>query len=193
MSAVTVGTGALLGSAAIGATGSIMGGKAQAKSSEEAAKQSLQATREQIAENARQFGITSKFAQDTQAARQKAYEEAISRGAGQMGEGEAGFMADVNTANPELAQQQADILSGNAKGLQQASGQMSANLASQGIRGGQAGTLLGRATGEMGTAAQKDINAMRYTDAATRAAEKRAYEAAKAGRGQVATLPSGAI
>jgi len=177
----------------IAAAGTVAASNASAKGAENAADVQAKAQTTQIGESARQFDITNTNQRNDQAARLKAYNESIARGESQMGEGESSLMASLDEANPELAQQEADLRSGNAKALQDTTGQISSNLARQGVRGGQAATLLGRSVGEMGTTAQKDINQMKFQDADTRAAQKRAYLASKAGRGQAATLPAGAI
>ena len=84
-----------------------------------------------------------------------------------------------------LTQESKDIADKNAQELQQGSGQMGANLAAQGVRGGAAATLMNRGTGQEAITAQQNINQMKYEDEATRQSDLRAYQAAKAGRGQV--------
>jgi len=88
-------------------------------------------------------------------------------------------------------QQKKDLLTGGAKALQQGAGQMEASLAAQGMRGGQAATHMRRYLGETSQNTQMDINKLAYEEAAKRASEKRAYEAAKASRGQSAQLMPG--
>lgn len=180
MTAVAAGiTGAAtLGASAMGGKGAAKAAKTNAAATKYQADLAYKSSKEQIAEQRRQ-----------QLLRKQAYDEAISRGGGQMGEGENALMASLAEANPELATQEADLLQGNAKALQDTSGQMHANLAAQGVRGGQAATLEGRAVGAMGEGVQKDINQMKFQDAETRAGLLRAYQAAKAQRGQAATVP----
>lgn len=180
MTAVAAGiTGAAtLGASALGGKGQAKAGQAQAAASKYQADLAYKSSKEQIAEQQRQ-----------QLLRKQAYDEAISRGGGQMGEGETALMGSLSEANPELATQEADLLQGNAKALQDTTGQIHTNLAAQGVRGGQAATLEGRAVGDMGTAVQKDINQLKFQDAETRAGLLRAYQAAKAQRGQAATVP----
>ena len=178
-----------IGGVAQGAA-TVAAANAQANALENQAQLGLQGTKEQIKESGREFDTTNTFQQATEAARQKAYAEAIAKGSSEMGEGENALTTEANTANPELEQQEKDIASGNAKQLQQGASQMGANLATQGVRGGQAATLLNRGTGEQSIEAQKNINQLKYQDAATRAAELRAYQAAKAARGQTATVPA---
>jgi hypothetical protein len=181
--------GAAIGGIAQG-TGSVMAADAQGRALENQAKTQLEGSKLQIQEQGREFDTASAFTKAQQAAREKAYQEAIATGQTQMGEGEQAFMSEADTANPELTTMEKDIASGTAQQLQQGAGQMGANLATQGVRGGAAATLMNRGTGATAIEAQKNINALKYTDSATREAEKRAYMAAKAGRGQSATLPA---
>lgn len=181
--------GEAIGGIAQGA-GAVAAANATGNAMENQAKLQLEGSKLGIAEQGREFDTTNTFTQATEAARQKAYAEAIAKGGAQMGEGETSFMNEANTANPEIAQQEADIKSGNAQELQQGSAKMAANLATQGVRGGQAATLLNRGVGMQAIEAQKNINQLKYTDAATRAAELRAYQASKAARGQTATIPA---
>ena len=171
-----VGTGIGVGGLATGVGGK-MGAQAGAKSAEDTANKNTVMSREQLAENKRQF--------DT---RQSAYNQSVATGSAQMIKGEQGLMDSINGANPELSAMSNDIANGNARALQQGAGQMSANLATQGVRGGQAATLLNRGTGSQAVSAQENINQLKYQDSATRAAQLRAYQAAKAQAGQSATL-----
>lgn len=193
MDPVTLGAVATASGGLMGGAGSIMGANASAKAAEEQAKLGLQGMREQIAEQGREFDITSGFEKENEAARIAAYQNSLKAGGADLakygGEADTAF----NTENPELSTMESDIASGNAKQLQQGASQMAANLATQGVRGGQAATLLNRGTGEQAIAAQKDVNQMKYSDAATRAAELRAYKAALAQRGQAASLQGSAF
>ena len=125
---------------------------------------------------------------EQQAAREQAYKDRMAS-AGSIGAaGENAFNTAVSTPLPELEQAKKDVLSGQAAGMQVAAGQMSANLANSGVRGGQAAGLLNEGTGKMGIQATKDINTMQLSEAEQRAAEQRAYEAAKAARAQGAQV-----
>ena len=170
--------------------GSVMAAQAQGNALENQAKLGLQGTEETLKEQGREFDTSTTNSQALNAARQKAYQEAIATGGSQMTSGENALTTEANTANPELGQMETDIASGNAKQLQQGSSQMGANLATQGVRGGQAATLLNRGTGEQSIAAQQAINQMKYQDSAQKQAALMAYQAAKAGRGQSATTPA---
>jgi len=175
-----------------GIAGNMMGADAGAKAAEDTANKNVAMSREQIAENKRQFDLGLTEQQKQSEIRKKAYEQAVATGSAQMAQGEQGFMGSINEANPELDTMSNDIANGNARALSQGAGQMSANLATQGVRGGQAATLLNRGTGSQAISAQENINQLKYQDAATRAAQLRAYQAAKSQAGQSASLSVGA-
>jgi hypothetical protein len=115
--------------------------------------------------------------------RTEAYGGVLGRGAEMASSGEGAFNAAVNTPLSSLQKAKQDILSGSSEAMQQASGQMQANLAQQGVRGGQAATQLRRGIGTMGENAMTEINKMMMSEEDKRMSEKRAYEAAKAGKG----------
>ena len=106
----------------------------------------------------------------------KAYQEAIGKAEGGFGESEKKFYDTTGKTPEELLQLKQDIAEGSAEGIQSATGQIESSLAKQGVRGGQAGTLLGRATGKMGTEAQRDINRVIAQDASQRQAQRAGYE-----------------
>jgi hypothetical protein len=120
------------------------------------------------------------------AARQKAYGGAIGAGRQMAGAGEKAFTREANTALPELAQLKADIQNQTAAGLQEASGQMGAELAKQGVRGGQAATQMARGVGQMGITANQNINQLIADEARQRQAQRMAFQSAKAQQGQAA-------
>ncbi len=169
--------------------GTYFGAKAQADAARDQAKINQETSREQIKEQGREFDVTSKFQQETEEARKKAYNEAITRAGGQMQEGESAFLDAADTASPELAGIKADILKGNAESINQANAQLEADLAQSGVRGGQAATQLRHNAAQMSEQAQRDINQLIGSEAMQREAEKRAYLAAKAKAGQAGTLP----
>lgn len=133
----------------------------------------LKGTEEQIAEQKAEEN-----------ARQAAYQTSRATGLGDVAAGENALTTEANTPNAMLTKEEEDIAAGNARELQQGAGQMDANLAAQGVRGGAAATLMNRGTGQQAISTQEDINKMKYEDEATRQADLRAYQAAKAGRGQ---------
>lgn len=120
-------------------------------------------------------------------ARKQAYNAIIKRGGSDMAKGEKAFIQEAEQAPLELDQLKQDILSGQAETMQAGSNQMQADLAASGMRGGQAATALKRGTGNIATAAQRDVNQLIGGEAMQRAAERRAYQSAKASRGQSAT------
>ena len=174
---------------------SAMGAYGQEKATDEATKRQMEMNNASIASNekinAANLGFSREQLTNTesqQAADRAAYEAALSRGQGEMTEGENAFTTEANTPNAQLGTMEADIKNKTAQQIQQGAGQMSANLAAQGVRGGQSATLLNRGTGEMATTAQQNIDQMKYEDEATRQADLRAYQANKAKTGQAATL-----
>lgn len=126
-------------------------------------------------------------AEERQKALKEAYDAIIQRGQTDFGAGEQGFLQEAGQATPELQQMKQDILSGQAESLGQAGGEMQAQLARTGMRGGQASQALKRGIGQMGIQGQRDINQLIGGEAMQRAAERRAYQSAKAARGQSAT------
>lgn len=119
-------------------------------------------------------------------ARKRAYEAMIGKAGEDYKIGESQFMTEANLPLPELQQMQEDIVSGQAKGLQEGTGSMRAALATTGTRGPQAAEQLRRYIGETSVGAQKDINKMKYDEAGRRAEERRSYTAGKARAGQTA-------
>ena len=131
-------------------------------------------------EGQRQFGEQMGLAKEQFGAGQewkkKAYEQAI----GNMGAGEAGLQSSLAQGEPpEVAQARKDALTGQAAGLQQASGQMQAALAQQGVRGGQAATQLRRGLGEMGSSTTMDINRQQADEAMRKRALMQQYQMQK--------------
>ena len=86
----------------------------------------------------------------------------------QFKEAEPQFQTEANTQLPELTQLINDIANQSAEAQRQNRRQVNANLAMQGIRGGQAGILANRATGELNRDLQRDINQTAYNEAANR-------------------------
>ena len=190
---------AITGTAMLGSTylGASMGGKSAKKEGQRQQKMSeaeLYQRYAEFAEQQKQFGQmfgqrqseferTQGFQEQRQASRQKAYYDMIEKGKTAGAAGEGALMASLNAPSAQLANVEQDILSGQSESMQQASSQMQANLAQQGVRGGQAATQLRRGTGEIGASALKDITQLKYKDEQRREASKRAYLSAKAGAG----------
>jgi len=113
-------------------------------------------------------------------ARTTAYGDVMGRAGTAAAEGEAGLTAATSQPLPELEQAKKDLLEGQSEALSKGTSQLGANLAMQGVRGGQAATLLGRGTGEITQGAMKDINQMALSDAEQRRAATIAYQQQKA-------------
>ena len=78
------------------------------------------------------------------------------------------FDNEANTQLAELGQLVDDISQQGAEAQRQNRRQVQAELAQQGVRGGQAAILANRATGELNRDLQRDINQTVYNEAATR-------------------------
>ena len=86
----------------------------------------------------------------------------------QFNEAEPQFQQEANTQLPELQQLITDIANQSSEAQRQNRRQINANLAMQGVRGGQAAILANRATGELNRDLQRDINQTAYNEAANR-------------------------
>lgn len=120
--------------------------------------------------------------------RKQAYDNMIKRATGLQTEGERVFNNIVNNPNPYLNQVAYDLKNNTNDVLNAGRNQVNAGLAQQGIRGGQAGTLLARSIGNMTNQANQDLNNMMYQDIANNRNLKAAYEQAKALAGINASL-----
>lgn len=120
--------------------------------------------------------------------RLEAYNEMIRRAKGLMDTGEKAFYNNVNNPNTYLNVLNRQILENTNKSLNNGAKQLQTNLALQGIRGGQAGTLLARGIGDMTQTAMNNLNQMNYDDEAQRRNLKASYDMAKAQIGNNAYL-----
>ena len=118
---------------------------------------------EQLAEKAQEFGSTQDIASKQLAT----------------------SAADINSATAsapsELLQEQSDIANKGTRSMQDISKQVGANLATSGVRGGQAAILQNRAVGEAGVSEQENIDQLLAEDAAQRRAAKTGYDTAVGG------------
>ncbi len=160
--------------------GSYFGAEAQANAAKNTANLARSTAVEQLGEQGREFDVTSRFQTETSQARQAAYAAAKKQGMTDQQAAEA----TLNMPNKALDTMTSDIKGQTAEELNLGRNQMAANLATQGVRGGQAALLLNRGAGEMATTAQRDVNKLKFADEA----DRRAYQMAKAARGQNAAL-----
>lgn len=86
----------------------------------------------------------------------------------QFNEAEPQFQYEANTALPELAKLQQDVIDENTEAQRANRRQIEATMARQGVRGGQAAILENRALGEQSRDVQRDINQLAYNEAANR-------------------------
>ena len=112
----------------------------------------------------------------------------IKRATGLQTEGERVLNNIVNNPNPYLNQVAYDLKTNTNDVLNAGRNQVNAGLAQQGIRGGQAGTLLARSVGNMTNQANQDLNNMMYNDIANNRNLQAAYNQAKALAGINASL-----
>lgn len=172
-----------------GAIGSGLGNVGSAyisgEASKKAAKEQAGAQRYAADKAAETAANQLNFAKETYGEESEAYKQALQNAQLALGqatttdaaalEGDySSAIAQAGEIPPEIQQVKEDILSGNARALQQAQSQIAANLAQSGIRGGQAGTLMSRATGEQTEAANRQINQL-LGNAAT---QSKAYQQA---------------
>lgn len=142
--------GAIIGGA-VGAGGSLLGGIMGSNAEEEAYKRRL-----------------------------KAYNNMIKKATGLQTEGETAFNNIINTQNPYLNVIGQDLKNNTNDVLNAGRNQINAGLSQQGIRGGQAGTLLARSVGDMTKQANQDYNQMMYGDINQNRQLQAAYNQAKA-------------
>lgn len=93
--------------------------------------------------------------------------------------GEKQFMTEANQALPEIGQVKQDIRQGATEQQQEARNQMMQQLAAQGVRGGQASTLLNRGTGQIARESLRDENTLGMQEALGRQQARLGYTAQK--------------
>ena len=121
-------------------------------------------------------GITKKMQNELEQRAEK-YDTKLQN---QFNEAEPQFQEEAYTQLPELTQLMEDIANQSAEAQRQNRRQVNANLAMQGVRGGQAGILANRATGELNRDLQRDINQTAYNEAANRQSQRLGYYSQKA-------------
>jgi len=120
--------------------------------------------------------------------RVQAYNALIGRATGLAEKGEEQFLGEFKGELPEMAEAREALKSGQAESLQQASGQIGANLARSRVRGGQAAQAQSEAVGQIAQKGLQDIDLQAYQDAKTRRGAKGQFFGTKAGTGQRGTL-----
>ena len=95
-------------------------------------------------------------------------------------EAEPQYMQEANTQLAEVGQLVKDISDEAAEAQRQNRRQVQAELAQQGVRGGQAAILANRATGELNRNLQRDINQTVYDEALNRQNSRLGYLSQKA-------------
>ena len=120
--------------------------------------------------------------------RKRAYDSMIKRATDVQTAGENALFSSLNKQNHYLNQMAYDLQTNTNDILNAGRNQINAGLAQQGIRGGQAGTLLARSVGSMSNQANQDLNTMMYNDIANNRNLQAAYNQAKALAGLNASL-----
>jgi hypothetical protein len=166
--------------AALPAVGSTLSGIAQGYGTKKASEINANASRYGIdvseAAAKRQLEADKSLTAYTSANQQQladAYRNAYQTTGNQYETGQKNLASLYDTAAPELGVLEQQALTGQAKELQQGTSQLNANLAQQGVRGGQAATQLARGVGDMTKNASDNIQAIIANEAMQRAGEKR--------------------
>lgn len=120
--------------------------------------------------------------------RKRAYDSMLKRADNVLTTGETAFFNGLNQPNSYLNVIGQDLKDNTNDMLITGRNQINAGLTQQGIRGGQAGTLLSRAVGDMTNQANQDYNQMMYDDINQRKNLQTAYNQAKALAGLNASL-----
>lgn len=145
---------------------------------------------ESKANRSSQEGLTREgFSHDEKMlAAQQAYQKSMdelsrSKGAELMESGEDQLMQGTSAAPPELQQIMKDYADNNLLGQTEARKSAALNLENAGVRGGQAATLMNRASGDLNRELSSDINKLAYDDAINRRSERNKYASGKASMG----------
>lgn len=107
----------------------------------------------------------------------------VERGQNLLNSGEAEINDLNSNALPELAAMTNDIKTNATAAQEEQRRQLNAQLAQQGVRGGQAATLLGRASGNLAQKEQQDVNTLAYNDFLERRKARTAVAGQKAQTG----------
>jgi hypothetical protein len=145
-----------------------------AKTSEDVAK---------ISSDTSKYGtdVGAKTAEQQLAEKSKEYLGTQDIATKQLADAASGIQDATASAPSELLQEKSDIENKNTRELQDISKQVGANLATSGVRGGQAATLQNRAVGEAGINAQNNIDELLAQDAAQRRSAKTGFYTTVAG------------
>jgi hypothetical protein len=120
--------------------------------------------------------------------KQKAYEEMLQRGIESERAGEEQFLQETGALSPELTAYQEAIRRRATPEQERALAQSRLELSRQGVTGGQAATLQGRASGDLQQRLAQDVTEMAYEDALRRREARAGFFGTKAARGQASKL-----
>jgi hypothetical protein len=106
--------------------------------------------------------------------------EGIKRGQEMLSGGESQFMSETAQASPELAAMQKALGEQTSEDVQKLRGETAAGLTQRGVRGAQAGTVLGRTMGEYRKGRERDVAQMALDEAKQRREARTSYLGQKA-------------
>lgn len=109
-----------------------------------------------------------KFTGDQNQMNRQDYLNAVNRAAEGSRGGESGFLAANQAPNQYLDEYSSAIKNNSTAAQELARKQMAASLAQQGVRGGQAATIMGRSLGELNRNLGNDLTSLRYNDEQSR-------------------------
>ena len=118
------------------------------------------------------------------------YGSLIGRGQTDARSAEQQFMDETSKALPEVSALQESVRRNALPEQQEAMNQFRTTLNQNGVRGGQAATLLNRATGQLNRGLSQDVNQIALDEASKRQAARTGFLTNKAGTGQKAALSS---
>lgn len=162
----------------------------EAASKENALSRALQTALQSSSQNftGAQNDLDRKLQEMLFGTKQKTVDSAIAQGQGQMASAEGAFTEANSAPPPELTAYQDAIRQGATREQEQAQNTFKNQLSQQGVRGGQAATLLNRATGEFNQGLSKDVNQVALDAALERQRNKSNFYGNKAATGQKAAL-----
>lgn len=111
-------------------------------------------------------------------------ERRFSTGRQDLASGESALMGELSQAPQEMNQYRKSLIGGQTEAQRQNLAQTKLGLAQQGVRGGQAQTLLNRSVGGLNKDLSREVDQMAYQDALRRSGLRTGYLGQKALSGQ---------
>lgn len=160
---------------------SVIGGQAQENVAQANNDMSMYGINTNAATSAAQLAEQSKEYQQTYGLTAEEAEHGMQASDEGLANAAAGMANSANIATPALQAEQGAIESGATRSMQDTAKQVGANLATSGVRGGQAATLQNRAVGEVGLNAEENIDQLLAQQAAATQAQQAGYYTQMAG------------